>query len=442
VVDAGLPRQPAPHAPRYVAGALVAFLGVSAANVLPPPAQVVLYLMGLASITRRSRHLIGREVLALLLACAAVLADRLILGIELDGAFRVVRPVIEGVLLAHVLYHWCYIGDFKAAAVVLAGMVAIQFFAGALMAADGAGRVALLESIYADESYQNSSFVGALLFRGYGYSRHHLFGLALALGLSSALLLARASIEHDRGVRAIFGGLSVAGFLLATINARIGLLPIVTTYALGMTLLFNSFYPKHLLAAGAALTIPLLYLGAWILGDNFETIVAWLGEGVAQLGSADSADSNTLSDLSDMLVFAPDVVQLVVGSGRACDVGASCYSDIGFIRALQEGGLVFLLLVGYLYVRFNEHAIRLFRRSIDTRQRSQRRAAVLVAVVMHSTFLLAMIKGEAFAANDYSRLVVALGCLGMLAGLARRPRSIVGPAGRIVTLDTRPATAG
>ncbi len=58
--------------------------------------------------------------------------------------------------------------------------------------------LAFIESVYADEAYQNPEFVGALLFRGYGISRHHLFGLPLALGLSAALLMIVASMERPR----------------------------------------------------------------------------------------------------------------------------------------------------------------------------------------------------------------------------------------------------
>ena len=66
------------------------------------------------------------------------------------------------------LYKWCRIRDFRSSVVVLGGFAALQFAAALAMALEPAWRTAFIESVYADESYQNPEFVGALLFRGYG----------------------------------------------------------------------------------------------------------------------------------------------------------------------------------------------------------------------------------------------------------------------------------
>ena len=411
-----------PANPRYAAGAVTAFVGLSAANVLPPLAQAALYAVGLVAVFQSRFRIPLPMTVALLVAGGYVVASRLALGIELDGALRLWRPCVEGYLLAHVLHTWCRIRNFRSAALVLGGAIAIQFVVAASMAMFPAARLAAIEGIYADESYANAQFTAALIFRGYGISRHHLYGFALACGLSAALLLVAATMERAGVRRTVLASLAVAGLLLVAVNARIGFVPLVVCYLAGATFLFHRFYPKHLLAVAVLLLAPLVVLGSIYFGDDFDTVWSWLGAGVMQFGESDPSESNTLSDLRAMLVFSSDTLERVVGAGRACGVDEACYSDIGFVRALQEGGVVYLLLVLGLYWQLNQHIVRLFRRSVGVQGPARRRAATLLAVVVHATFVAAMIKGEAFGANDYSRLVATLGCLGTIGSPRRRQR--------------------
>ncbi len=111
-----------------------------------------------------------------------------------------------------------------------------------------------------------------------------------------------------------------------------------------------------------------------------------------------------------------------MGTGRACSTDESCYSDIGFIRALQDGGLILLALVVYLYTRLNRRIVGFFRATVGLGGVARRRAATLLGLVLHLTFFAAMVKGEAFGTSDYSRLVAALAGLGLLAAAEQRRR--------------------
>jgi hypothetical protein len=389
---------------------------------MPPAVQATLYLVGLMALLHPPRPLPRFEIAVLIAAAGYIVVARLGAGLEIDGSLRIVRPCFEGFMLAHVLYKWCRIRDFRSAVLVLGGVVAIQFLAALLMAASPASRVAFLESVYADESYQNSQFTGALLFRGYGVSRHHLYGMPLALGLSAALLLGIASLERPGRARLLLAVGAVAALAVVTVNARIGFVPVLVCYVAGATVAFNSFYPRHALAVMLILLVPLVLLGSAWLGDDFESLATWLSAGIEQFSGVDNGDATTLSDLRSMLVFSPSTVELILGSGRACGTDEACYSDIGFVRALQEGGIVVLVLVLCLYIRMNQHIVRFFRATFGLRGASRRRAARLLAIVLHATFIAAVVKGEAFGPSDYSRLVVALAGLSMLAAAQRTRR--------------------
>jgi hypothetical protein len=430
----------APATPRLLAGALVAFVGLSAANVMPPPLQAALYLVALTALLHPPRPLPKFEIAVLAAAAAYIVVARLGAGLEVDGSLRVVRPCFEGFVLAHVLYKWCRIRDFRSTVLVLAGVVAIQFMAALLMAASPASRMAFIESVYADESYQNSQFTGALLFRGYGISRHHLYGMPLALGLSAALLLSMASLERAGRSRLLAAVAAGAALVVVAVNARIGFVPILICYLAGATFAFNRFYPKHALGVVLILLVPVVSLGAVWLGDDFETIATWLSAGFEQFSGIDNGDATTLSDLRSMLVLAPNKVELLLGSGRACGTEEACYSDIGFVRALQEGGAVVLVLVLSLYSRMNQHIVRFFRATYGLRGASGRRAAKLLAIVLHATFIAAMVKGEAFGPSDYSRLVVALAGLSMLAAAQRSRRRRAALPKLSANLGSPPAT--
>lgn len=407
----------------FLRGGLTLFVGISAANVLPPAVQIVVYLVGLAAVLGHPRKIASTEAVLLSAALLSILSSRIAAGTGVDGAFRMVRPLFEGYLLAHTLYFWCGIRSFRDVTCALGGFITIQFFFGLAMAVDPALRSSMLESIYSDEGYQGTSFIGALLFRGYGFSRHHLYGLPLAVGLATALLAAQGRLERRLSAQAWIIALTIAGILIVSVNARIGLFPILITPLLGLTFFYNPFHGKQIIIVLAFALTPLLYFGTSYFGDNFEAVAGWLAEGATQLNADGDAGSTTVSDLSSMVHFSDNPMHLLFGAGRLCSIDDRCYSDIGIVRASQEGGLILLALIFALYFRLGSHALALASSRSHAQVRKRSPTYLLIAAILHLTFIAAMVKGEAFAANDYSRLAVTLGCLGMLFKTpARRPR--------------------
>jgi hypothetical protein len=337
-----------------------------------------------------------------------------------------------------VLYKWFGIRDFRSAAAVLAGFVALQCVAALWMLLDPPSRLAFIDRMYSDEGYQHDRFTAALLFRGYGLSRHHLYGLPLAVGLSAALMLIAASIERPGWRRTWLAAGAGAALILVAVNARIGFVPVLLCYLAGASVLFDRYYPRHFFWLVLLVVLPLAAAGAAVLGDDFEALMTWLAAGYEQFGDAD-VEVSTLGELRAMVVLAPDAASLLLGGGRPCETDEACYSDIGFIRAIQEGGLALLLLILGVYWRLNRRAVGLFRRTVGTSRRRHRRAALLLAVVVHGTLLAAMVKGEAYGTSDYSRMVAALAALGLLAHRGRVARPVHGAVAAAV--GPRPAVA-
>jgi hypothetical protein len=430
-----------PMRSHVLAGAVAAFVGLSLANTLPAVLQLALYLTAMVAVVRRPHGVPPLAEAAVLLAAGAYLVMlRAALGVELDGALRLLRPCFEGFLLAHVLYKWCGIRDFRAAVLVLAGAIALQFAASLWMLLDPPGRLAFMERMYSDEGYQHDRFTAALLFRGYGLSRHHLYGLPLAVGLSAALMLVVASIDGSARRRWWLGALAALALLLVAVNARIGFVPLFVCYVGGVSVLFNRYYPGQVAWMVALLVLPLLFFGAAYFGDDFQTLLSWLAAGYEQLGDSD-AEATTFGELRDMLVLAPDLASLLFGDGLPCSTDKDCYSDIGFIRAIQEGGVLFLVAVLFVYARLNRHVVRFFERSFGRARRRQRRAALLVAWIVYGTFVAAMVKGEAHGTSDYSRLVATLACLGLLCARPRRVPALAEPGPRAGVVQGSPALA-
>jgi hypothetical protein len=274
-------------------------------------------------------------------------------------------------------------------------------------------RFALLDQWYGDSSYDGKAFQEALLFRGFGVSKHHLYGFPLALGIVAVLLMVGASLETRLSRRWLLTSAAAGCALLILPNARVGLVPLLICYALGISLFFRFYYLRQILIL-AGLGVPLLLvLVRLYLGDPGEALLDWMTEGVMQfIDPSQAADVTTVSDLGEMVKFSLEPLAWLIGDGRICQPGEGCYSDIGWIRLLQEGGLLLAVPVALLYlsVMLQIHT-GLRRLGMNRQLRRERSSSDLLLWVMLLTFVLATIKGEAYAANDYSRLLIALAVL-------------------------------
>jgi hypothetical protein len=392
--------------------ALALFVGLSAANATGGLLQLAFF--GLCpGVLLLHRHrvplaLMGGVVLCGMIGTLTSMRDEL----GMAPLLRFVRPFVEGYLLAILLYHGCRIRTLKSLLVALAGYVLIELFCALAMAALPELRSVLLDQWYGDDSYDGQAFQAALLFRGFGVSRHHMFGFPLALGVVGALLLVGASLEARLSRRWLLTAAAAGCALLTLPNARVGLVPLLICFALGISLFFRFYYLRQILVL-AGLGVPLLLLVRLYLGDAGEALIDWMLEGVMQfIDPSQAADATTVSDLSAMVILPVEPLAWLIGDGRICQPGEGCYSDIGWIRLLQEGGLLLAVPVALLYlgVMLKIHdGLHRFGMNRPVRQERSSRDPLLWVLLL--TFVMATIKGEAYAPNDYSRLLMLLAVL-------------------------------
>lgn len=400
-------------APRWGWAGLAIFVGISAANAIGGVLQLLFFGLCLGVLFLR-RHRVPLGLLGGVMLCGMIATLTSLRGeLGIAPLLRFVRPFVEGYLLAILLYHGCRIRTLQSLLAALAGYVLIEMFCALAMAALPELRSSLLERWYGDDSYDGQAFQAALLFRGFGVSRHHLFGMPLALGIIGALLLVGASLEHRLLRRMLLTGSAFACALLILPNARIGLVPLMLCYALGISLLFRFCYLRQLLVLfGVGLPL-LLLLVRMYLGDAGEVLIDWMLEGVIQfIDPSQASDVTTVSDLGGMVILPVEPLAWLIGDGRICQPGEICYSDIGWIRLLQEGGLLLAVPVSLLYLglMLQIHA-GLRRLGMNRPLRRVRSSRDLLLWVLLLTFVLATVKGEAYAPNDYSRLLMALAVL-------------------------------
>ena len=386
------------------------FIGLSAANAIGGVLQYTYFGLCLGVLLLR-RHRIPLGILGGVILCATIAAlASLQIEFSITPVLRFVRPFVEGYMLAVLLYQICNIRTLESLLAALAGYVAIELTSAMAMAVLPDVRLSLLDLWYGDESYDGQALRAALLFRGFGVSRHHLFGLPLALGTISTLLLAGANLERRPLRRTLLTGSAFACMLLIMPNARIGLVPILAFYVLGISLFFSFFYLRQLLVV-LGIGIPLLLLLVKMyLGDAGEALVDWMFEGAMQfIDTSQASDATTVSDLSNMIILPTEPLAWIIGEGRICQPGETCYSDIGWIRLLQEGGLILTTMVALVYFRLilKIHT-NLYQFGIKQPLQIVRASQNLLLWVLSLTFVAATIKGDAYAPNDYSRLLMTI----------------------------------
>ncbi len=413
--------------PRFVWAAITIFLGLSAGNAFGGVFQIIYYLFGLGFLLI-NRHNPPFGLMAAVLLCGVIATlTSLQVNLSVEPLLRFLRPLVEGYLLAILLYHGCRIQTLKSLLTALVGYVLIELLCSLAMAFLPELRSALLDRWYGDDSYDGQAFRDALLFRGFGVSRHHLFGFPLALGIVGVLLLVDASLEARLSRRWLLAGATAGCMLLILPNARVGLLPLLICYALGISLFFRFFYLRQIVVL-AALGVPLfILLVRHYMGEAGEALLDWMYEGLIQfIDPSQASDATTVSDLSSMVILPAEPLAWLIGYGRICQPGEGCYSDIGWIRLLQEGGLLLAVTVSLLYLgvmlKISDGLHRFGMNRPVCRVRSSRDLLLWVLLL---TFALATIKGEAYASNDYSRLLMMLAVLVyQLPGRRRRARSL------------------
>lgn len=407
--------------PRVIAAIGVMAVGFSLANAAGGVLQALFYLVCVSSFFIYARPLPKLDLLVLGVCVTYLISLKTVLGFSIDSSsVKILRPFIEGYLIAGLLFGYCRIRNIRSFAVSLSGYVVLQFLVAVVMLSNLGLRELILGYIYRDESYGYKTFASALAFRGFGISAHHLFGFPLAVGVASTVMIAM-SLEKPRRRSLFFFLVAFLGGVLTLINARIGMLSLTIAYGLGVTLFFRRRLLFQLLATVFIFVPSLMYIASLYLGAYYDFVVSWLVEGVSQFNVFNSqrAGGGTLDDLSGMLFLPSGLHPVLFGFGSLCAPGEYCYSDVGWVRLIFEGGLVYLALVSLLYYRIHGNILKFAIYSGYPKV-----LAWYLVVVLFVTFVAAMFKGDAFAANDYSRMIVAMGYLGMFTSLSCRRKII------------------
>lgn len=399
--------------PREVLAALSLFIGLSSANAMGGSLQMVFWFGCLLFMLLRQHRVPHGLMVGVVLCGIVAMLSSLRFDVSITPVLRFVRPFVEGYFLAILLYYGFRIRTFSSLLAALSGYVLAELISALAMFSLPELRTALLGQFYGDDADHTQAFSVALMFRGFGVSRHHLFGFPLALGVISVLLLVGARQENRLLRRGMLTSAAAGCILLILFNARIGLLPLITLYALGVSFFFRFYYLRQILLI-IGLGIPIFHvLVPFFLGDVGVVVLNWLWEGVIQfIDPSGAADATTVSTLGAMVHLPAEPMTWLIGEGRICQPGENCYTDIGWIRLLQEGGLLLAVPVSLLYlgVMIKIHS-GLCCMGMNRQLHRGHSSGDLLLWVLLVTFVLATIKGDAYATNDYSRLIMMLAVL-------------------------------
>ena len=403
--------------PRTICAAVVLFVGLSAANAIGGWVEIGFIILGFCNLLITPHQVPAGLVVGVMMCSTYSLLRSLIGGGGQSGfsAFLIlVRPLFEGYFVAISVFYFCRIRTNQSLLKGLSGYVYLMFLSAVVMIVNPELRLNLLTKWYANNESYRENFVEALRFRGYGVSRHHLFGLPLAMGSIGAILLANLAYKYGHNRRLSSSLSSLACLLLVLPNARIGIVPLIVLGTLCFTFFFRL---AHLFSFAAFIMLGFAVVGLLI---NFTAInqedllLRWWQEGVLQFFIASNdEDANTINDLSKMVFFPTDILGWLVGDGRLPEVGDIMYSDLGWVRLIQRGGLLLLVGVIVVYWAVVNWIKSLFNEPVLEGVNSKgQRLSLLVSFVIFCTFLIALNKGDIYAANDYSRLIMTLAVFG------------------------------
>ncbi|WP_162182407.1 hypothetical protein, partial [Aeromonas finlandensis] len=313
-----------------------------------------------------------------------------------DNSVGVIRVIIESFIIANVLIYFFRINKYTEVLYLLKSLILFQAAFAILMLYSPQLRESLLSYVYEGAAYQGEAFKNAIAYRGFGVSKHHLYGLPMAIALCVALIITER--YETSTIKAFY---FILGIAFISLNARVGLVLLLLAL-LWMLVTFSKNNIKHLFILFCITSISVsLFVGIFSFSNNIT--LDWLKEGVSQFSSSSNTQATTLSDLGGMIHIPSSSWDLLFGRSYSCDIESDCYSDIGFIRLINSGGLISFCSVIFLY----------FYISCSLYDRKEWAYSVSRCMLLFFIFLVAMLKGEAYAASDYSRVFMVT-CLVMM----------------------------
>ncbi|TVL33366.1 hypothetical protein [Shewanella xiamenensis] len=386
-------------------GSLFFLFGISIANVIRGKFELFFYIsLLLVFILNRPKLPIGHTLF--LFSSILLLINPIFRDVDAQSIIYYLGPIIQGILIASGLFYIFKLRDVESINLILIYYICFQAFAALFLFFNLDLRNEFLLYLYKNDALMGEAFINAFLFRGYGFSRHFLYGFPLALSLFISFLMFSNNVKTISKFVCFFICL-----LLCALNARTGILLLLVTFVFYTISNRNGFK----IIMFSFLTISLISL--FLFFSNFDSsglakYLKWISEFFTIF--TDVENNETVKDLKSMLQFPNDIYGILFGTGVTLSAGSSNYSDIGMIRAIFKGGGVFLVLVFILYFSAFKYISRLVFISGMNLQLEDKKNRSVLFLSFCSCFVLAMIKGEAYSISDYSRAIFTLSYLSFL----------------------------
>jgi hypothetical protein len=199
--------------------------------------------------------------------------------------------------------------------------------------------------ILAASEYQQNN-----LLRGFGFASTLFYSYGLVQGTAAAIILLKLS-EAKKHFAVYFIAL-VLLLISVLVNARIGMVPVIVMI---LYLIFVRKKIKMFLYASGVLGVILVVFLSSDFAEKYQKIIEWAFGFFTQTfgfvsGNQGKTGVNTYGALGNMIVWPDNVFDWIVGSGADLFLagqtsGTVHHSDVGFVRQLYYGGIVYLTIL-------------------------------------------------------------------------------------------------
>jgi hypothetical protein len=212
-----------------------------------------------------------------------------------------------------------------------------------------------LNNLMNNKVLESSDYQKSNLLRGFGFSALLFYSYGLVQGIAAAIILLKMA-EGRKHFLVYF--ISVVLLLISIlINARIGMAPVLIMI---FYLIFVRKKIKMFLYASAILGVMIIAFLSSDIAAKYEKTIEWgfsfFTQTLGFVSSNSGHHSDTYSTLNNMIILPENFLDWIVGTGddlfiRGQGSGTITHSDIGFVRQLYYGGLMYIsLLMGLVTV--------------------------------------------------------------------------------------------
>jgi hypothetical protein len=237
--------------------------------------------------------------------------------------------------------------------------------------------------------------------RIFGLAKNYLFAFPFAQGLFIVLIFVIVKITSNR----LYLLLIIPILISIILNARIGLVPIAVYFLL--SIFFIKINMGRLLVR-AFTYIMVVFVGLFIFNQLQENETFKRASDRTYTAVEDTrnlfnnSEAGIFNALINHHIHLPDTVNgWIFGSGLK-EKSEFERSDIGYIRYLNYGGLIYSLLIYGLFI------IVFYRIFALARYYNQKQEIRLISVVFLVSFFLSQVKGDIFVINESIRLLFLL----------------------------------